>query len=274
MANGKAPFDQGAASWSLQGAEPQGCSVSSKPDGLQFGFHAWKIRYTDWNAGGSSNQGLSKQNLSGSNSGSSQKEAKRLKEEGKPTAAARELIGPRGGLPVLRQDLLRLATLLHVEIVEGDTIAKLKEKCRPGVVLLMTKTKHVKELEAKGKPSKSSSAFLSRAKGEISSALSHLDRRSQESRFQTMLSQVTQHVMNLQSNINPVLPVVEIPDDSMGSFEEVNQAEDLRRPMEMTGAADQQISDEEVQRLNAEYYAEMRQARTAMGGAAFTEGFD
>jgi len=71
VANGKAPFDQGAASWSLHGAEPQGCSVSSKPDGLQFGFHAWKIRYTDWNAGGSSNQGLSKQNPSGSNSGSS-----------------------------------------------------------------------------------------------------------------------------------------------------------------------------------------------------------
>jgi len=116
--------------------------------------------------------------------------------------------------------------------------------------------------------------FLSRAKGKISSALSHLDRRSQESRFQTMLSQVMQHVMNLQSNINPVLPVVGIPDDSMGSLEEVNQAEDLRRPMEMTGAADQQISDEEVQRLNAEYYAEMRQARTAMGGAAFTESFD
>ena len=82
---------------------------------------------------------------------------------------------------------------------------------------------------------------------------------SQESRFQTMLSQVMQHV-NLQSNINPVLPVVESPDDSMGSFEEVNQAEDLRRRMGMTGAADQQISDEEVQRLNAEYYAEMRRS--------------
>ena len=87
-----------------------------------------------------------------------QKEAKRLKEEGKLTAAARELIGPKGGLPVLRQDLLRLATLLHVEIAEGDTIAKLKEKCRPAVDLLMAKTKHVKEPEAKGKPSKSSSA--------------------------------------------------------------------------------------------------------------------
>ena len=77
-----------------------------------------------------------------------QKEAKRLKEEGKLTAAARELIGPRGGLPVLRQDLLRLATLLHVEIAEGDTIAKLKENV----------AQHVKEPEAKGKPSKSSSA--------------------------------------------------------------------------------------------------------------------
>ena len=202
-----------------------------------------------------------------------QKEAKRLKEEGKLTAAARELIGPRGGLPVLRQDLLRLATLLHVEIAEGDTMAKLKEKCRPAVDLLMAKTKHVKEPEAKGRPSKSSSASSPEPKAKSPPPSATLTEdpnnlslqqvqalmESQESRFQTMLSQVMQHV-NLQSNINPVLPVVESPDDSMGSFEEVNQAEDLRRRMGMTGAADQQISDEEVQRLNAEYYAEMRRS--------------
>ena len=47
-----------------------------------------------------------------------QKEAKRLKDEWKLTAAAREQIGPRGGLPVLRQDLLRLAALLHVEVAK------------------------------------------------------------------------------------------------------------------------------------------------------------
>ena len=166
-------------------------------------------------------------------------------------------------------------------------MAKLKEKCRPAVDLLMAKTKHVKEPEAKGKPSKSSSASSPEPKAKSPPPSATLTEdpnnlslqqvqalmESQESWFQTMLSQVMQHV-NLQSNINPVLPVVGIPDDSMGSLEEVNQAEDLRRPMEMTGAADQQISDEEVQRLNAEYYAEMRQARTAMGGAAFTESFD
>jgi hypothetical protein len=94
-----------------------------------------------------------------------QKEAKRLKEEGKLTAAARELIGPRGGLPVLRQDLLRLATLLHVEIAEGDTIAKLKEKCRPACQGAGSQRK-AKQIFQR---------FLSRAKGKISSALSHLD---------------------------------------------------------------------------------------------------
>ena len=220
-----------------------------------------------------------------------QKEAKRLKEEGKLTAAARELIAPRGGLPVLRQDLVRLATLLHVEIAEGDTIAKLKEKCRPAVDLLMAKTKQIKdkEPEAKSRPSKPSSVSSPEPKAKSPPPLATVTEdpnnlslqqvqalmASQESRFQTMLSQVMQHVMNLQSNVNPVLPVVETPDDSMGSFEEVSPAEeDLRRRMEMTGAADQQISDEEIQRLNAEYCAETRQARTAMGGAAFAENFD
>jgi hypothetical protein len=87
-----------------------------------------------------------------------QKEAKRLKEEGKLTAAARELIGPRGGLPVLRQDLVRLATLLHVEIAEGDTIAKLKEKCRPACQGAGSQRK-AKQIFQR---------FLSRAKGKIS----------------------------------------------------------------------------------------------------------
>ena len=45
--------------------------------------------------------------------------------------AARALLGPKGGLPTLKQDLLRLATLLHVEVSAQDTVEKIKQKVRP-----------------------------------------------------------------------------------------------------------------------------------------------
>ena len=50
--------------------------------------------------------------------------------------------------------------------------------------------------------------------------------------------------------------------------------EDRRRRMEGRGAADVEFSDEEHQRLNAEYYEEMRAARVSMGGAAFADMFE
>ena len=50
--------------------------------------------------------------------------------------AARTLLGPRGGLPSLKQDLLRLATLLRVEVSSGDTVDKLKNKLRPMIETL------------------------------------------------------------------------------------------------------------------------------------------
>ena len=46
---------------------------------------------------------------------------------------ARQLIGPRGGLPTLKDDLIRLAHLLHVEIDPKDTVVKIQQKVRPTV---------------------------------------------------------------------------------------------------------------------------------------------
>ena len=45
-------------------------------------------------------------------------EADKLKADGKKQEALRQLVGPRGGLPTLRADLLRLAALLHVQLDE------------------------------------------------------------------------------------------------------------------------------------------------------------
>lgn len=53
--------------------------------------------------------------------------------------AARQLVGPRGGLPSLRADLVKLAVLLHQEVGAKDTVAQLQAKCRPLVQAMMAR---------------------------------------------------------------------------------------------------------------------------------------
>lgn len=50
--------------------------------------------------------------------------------------AARALIGPRGGLPALKDDLTRLALLLHLPVNPKDTVATLQDRIRPSVEML------------------------------------------------------------------------------------------------------------------------------------------
>ncbi|CAK9107883.1 unnamed protein product, partial [Durusdinium trenchii] len=60
--------------------------------------------------------------------------------QGTADQEARAMIGPRGGLPTLRSDLLRLAALLHVHIGEKDTVPVIKEKLKPMVEALKGRT--------------------------------------------------------------------------------------------------------------------------------------
>lgn len=62
--------------------------------------------------------------------------ASKLKTKNQREAEARSLIGPKGGLPSLRTDLVRLASLLHVEVGPQDTIPQIKEKVKPIVDVL------------------------------------------------------------------------------------------------------------------------------------------
>ena len=68
--------------------------------------------------------------------------------------AARQMIGPRGGLPTLKQDLIRLAVLVHVPVLETDTVEKLKAKLTPVCKALAAK-KSAKE--SRGEAAASSS---------------------------------------------------------------------------------------------------------------------
>eukprot|EP00913_Durusdinium_trenchii_P033105 g30995.t1 len=63
---------------------------------------------------------------------------------------ARELIGPRGGLPTLRKDLVKLAALLNVPIQASDTVEQIKEKVKPTVALLKEGSKPSAKAKAKG----------------------------------------------------------------------------------------------------------------------------
>ncbi|CAK9107120.1 unnamed protein product [Durusdinium trenchii] len=63
----------------------------------------------------------------------------KAKEEGKELQAVRELIGPKGGLPALKTDLQKLASLLHVSFNEKTTVEQLKAGIKPVVQALMAK---------------------------------------------------------------------------------------------------------------------------------------
>ena len=66
-------------------------------------------------------------------------ESQKMKSDLQREEAARSMIGPKGGLPTLRGDLLRLASLLHVKVDEKDKIEDLKAKVRPIVNVLKEK---------------------------------------------------------------------------------------------------------------------------------------
>ncbi|CAE7294222.1 RE1 [Symbiodinium natans] len=52
----------------------------------------------------------------------------------------RQLLGPRGGLPRLRGELIQLAALLHVEIKAEDSVAEIAKKVRPTALMMAGKS--------------------------------------------------------------------------------------------------------------------------------------
>ena len=58
------------------------------------------------------------------------------KKQGHQMQAAGELIGPRGGLPTLKADLIKLALLCDVPVLDSDTVPTLQAKIRPVVATI------------------------------------------------------------------------------------------------------------------------------------------
>ena len=144
---------------------------------------------------------------------------------------ARQLIGPRGGLPAVKADMTRLAHLVNVEVNPKDTIPILQEKVRPLVAAIMGKypsypapSSKTGDKAPKAKapsPKATSSAESTSSTWSVVSPtdLSGLEVRvgqmlqAQDERFQGMLSQVMQHVMALQNQNPPPVPIVDLEED-------------------------------------------------------------
>ncbi len=147
-----------------------------------------------------------------------QEEASQALKDGREVEMVRSLIGPRGGLPQLKQDLLRLAALCHVELKGDETVEKLKTLVRPVVQTILQKNPVKSEAKPESptlalKSPKSPMAEVGSPAGSSPQSVDMgqvqvlLDR--QEERFQTMMSQVMQHVMQVVPNPNPnVSPAV------------------------------------------------------------------
>lgn len=170
-------------------------------------------------------------------------EALAAQKAGKQEEQARELIGPRGGLPTLKKDLLRLAALLNLELDGKETVDQLRAKCKPAVDLI----KHGGGFSKKGASSAKSSedSFVapatpkplrdqgpqtpqpspllstsSRTEGSVTLEQVQVLMAEQGQQFQNMMSQVMTHMMTMagqppmsQFSMPMTSPPADIPSD-------------------------------------------------------------
>ena len=166
-------------------------------------------------------------------------QAQKIAASGQREDAARALIGPRGGLPSLRADIIKLAALLQVEVDARDTVPVLQKKVRPMVDILKNKMKYDSKASSSKETPTAPSEFMtppmpkraSPAPAEstksspstTSVTLDQVDQRvqdllsQQEQRFQAMLLPVLQHVINTQGNaavLQPHIAGADLPEKS------------------------------------------------------------
>lgn len=153
--------------------------------------------------------------------------ADKAKKEGKQADAVRELIGPRGGLPSLKSDLQKLASLVQVEYNEKTTVEQLKAAIRPVVKLIASKdppsaksssasshqeppkglttaSTRAPETPALAAPSTPGMTAASSPMPGVKLQDIHDLLAQQDQKFQSMLTQVMGHMMSLQGNQVPV----------------------------------------------------------------------
>lgn len=196
------------------------------------------------------------------------KEAAAVRAKGEHMEAARELIGPRGGLPTLRRDLVRLAALLNVPIKEKATVEEIKAAVRPMVQTLKgVRGQEREEPQAPQTPPKASQGRMPKSPptsplpiayspGTASSGsmevMTEVSRMmaAQEERFQGMMNQVLQHVMTMasQSMEGGLGAGMTEKDELMTEMDYANQ----QKRKQGTEAED--FTPDEIAQMNAEAY--------------------
>lgn len=143
--------------------------------------------------------------------------ADRLEQDQERLAAARQLVGPKGGLPALKGDLLRLATLLKLDVHDKMKVDELKELIRPMIDTLKgagQPESHRPAPSSQVRPTPKSpprsapaaTPTLPSQPAEVASMNGMLAQdvhqllAEQERRFQAMISQTLQHMMSMQQN--------------------------------------------------------------------------
>ncbi|CAK9081636.1 unnamed protein product [Durusdinium trenchii] len=134
------------------------------------------------------------------------KEAKEAEAAGNKEEMARALIGPRGGLPSLRGDLLKLAALLNVEIKAEDNVETIKVKLRPMVNLLKEKPappQSKAKSKAKAAPSKAQGWTVGYSAGLVTEPspgmVSYQHLIDMRNRFQTTLDSMALEIQELKN---------------------------------------------------------------------------
>ncbi|CAL1166460.1 unnamed protein product [Cladocopium goreaui] len=217
--------------------------------------------------------------------------ADRLEQDQERLAAARQLVGPKGGLPALKGDLLRLATLLKLDVHDKMKVDELKELIRPMIDTLKGAGRPESHRPApssqvrptpKSPPRSAPAATptLPSQPAEVASMNGMLAQdvhqllAEQERRFQAMISQTLQHMMSMQQNpmsqttaaeaVRTFPEIYRMTEEEMDEINGLHQNELMQERMEV-------MYGEELDFMSAE---ELRAAQEDLGDGFRSPGVD
>ena len=220
--------------------------------------------------------------------------ATKAKKAGKTVEAVRELIGPRGGLPHLKGDLIKLAALLNVTLPNKVTVDEIKELVRPTLKAVIGKADASSSAEKVEKPAVQRplpSAPLQETRGAMSSQQASSMSREE---VQSLLDRQSQRHEELIQNVMACLDRVH-PQQGVPHFDMSQGPMSWQQPMPGTFNAPQmhpmQVDDEleeedhveygdwlrhgwtrgEIRRMNYEEQENLRRARAEAQHGPFAE---
>ena len=174
--------------------------------------------------------------------------------EGTLEEQARALIGPRGGMPHLRQDLVKLAALLRVPLEEKMTVAQIKECIKPMLDVLKANAPNPSASGAasssQNPPPKKASAppMKSTPSKAASESLVGNQLQSQQLQFEGMMRRVEEALVSVQQQAVR----------SQGQLPQVFSLEAASQPdTEMREIPLDQLTPEQCRQLEADGAASM-----------------